>query len=78
MGRSHEAGEEPPTDFDLPTLTVEEHSAQPITAVLELNGKRVPMEANTGAAVSLMVETTQRRLFPEGREIQSVTAYIHS
>ena len=36
-----------------------------ITAVLELNGQSVPMEVDTGAAVSLMAKNTQRKLFPE-------------
>ena len=58
--------EEDPSNSDLPILTVGGRSTQPITAVLELNGRSVPMEVDTGAAVSLIAETTQRRLFPEG------------
>ena len=37
----------------------------PYRAVLELNGKPVPMEIDTGAAVSLISQTTQCALFPD-------------
>ena len=37
-------------------LKVQGHSIRPITVTLELNGKSVVMEVDTGAAVSLMSE----------------------
>ena len=39
---------------------------KPLTVTLEIDGVQVPMEINTGAAVSLISEETQKRLFPKG------------
>ena len=41
------------------------HNEKPLTATLEIEGVEVPMEVDTGAAVSLISEKTQRCLFPK-------------
>ena len=46
-------------------LKVQGQSTKPITVTLELNGTSLDMEVDTGAAVSLMSEATQKRLFPQ-------------
>ena len=39
-------------------------SPHPIIIIMQVNGQRVPMELDTGAAVSLMSLSIRRRLFP--------------
>ena len=39
-------------------------SPHPIIITMQVNGQRVPMELDTGAAVSLMSLSIRRRLFP--------------
>ena len=41
------------------------HSRDPITVELKVNGKVLPMEVDTGAAVSLIPTTTKQQLFPD-------------
>jgi len=48
-----------------PILNVKSNPSRPLTAMLTLNGKPVPMEVDTGAAVSIMAESTQKELFPQ-------------
>ena len=45
-------------------LNIGSHSSNPITVQLELNGKEILIEVDTGAAVTLMSETTHKKLFP--------------
>ena len=47
-----------------PIWTVGHTTSKPLTANLELNGQWVPMEIDTGAAVTLMSRETQHQLFP--------------
>ena len=42
-------------------------SDKPLIATLEIDGVEVPMEVDTGSAVSLLSEETQKRLLPKGR-----------
>ena len=44
-------------------LTVGTKRNKPITVQLELNGQQVPMQVDTGAAVTLMAVSTQLELF---------------
>ena len=60
--------EETPPDL---ILQVRNKPSQPITALMTLNGKQVLMEVDTGAAVSIMLESTQKSLFPEERPKKS-------
>ena len=58
---------------ELSILTVGDHNNKPITVQMELNGQQVLMEVDTGAAVSLMSVTTQKRLFPRAKLMKSTT-----
>ena len=40
-------------------------ASQPLTAVLEISGQNVPTEVDTRAAVLLMAEDSQQKLFPK-------------
>ena len=44
---------------------------------LELNNKSVDMEVDTGAAVSLMSEATQKKLFPQAK-LQKTTLRLQT
>ena len=46
-------------------LTVGADSSRPIKVEVQVNGKPVPMEVDTGAAVSIISESTLRTLFPD-------------
>lgn len=48
-----------------------------MTVQLELNGKQVQMEVDTGAAVTLMAEATQKSLFPNV-ELQKSTVKLQT
>ena len=50
-------------DSDLPVLNIAERSRHPITEDLEVNGKALTMEVDTGAAVFTISEQTQRKVF---------------
>ena len=53
-------------------LTVGSHGRnRPITVQLELNGQQVLMQVDTGAAVSIISEATQQKLFPDAHLEQS-------
>ena len=58
-------------------LKVQDHRTKPLQVTVELNGKSVVMEVDTGAAVSLMSETTQRNLFPN-TELQQTAVKLHT
>ena len=60
--------EETPTNL---ILLVRNKPSQLITARMTLNGKQVLMEVDTGAAVSIMSECTQKNLFSELRPKKS-------
>ena len=60
--------EETPTDL---ILQLRNKPSQPITARMTLNWKQVLIEVDTGAAVSIMLESTQKSLFPEERPKKS-------
>ena len=51
-------------DSDLPLLHVEDRSNHPITVEIEVNNRKLLMEVDTGAAVSIISEETQKKLFP--------------
>jgi len=69
-----EAGKPFPDDA---ILKVQGHSIRPITVTLELNGNPVIMEVDTGAAVSLMSEATQKKVFPEA-QLQKASVKLHT
>ena len=47
-----------------PLFKVNDKSSSPITVVLDVNNKKVSMEVDTGAAVSVISEATKACLFP--------------
>ena len=52
------------SDSDLPVHKITAGSTYPITVELEIQGKPVVMEVDTGTAVSVISETTYKELFP--------------
>ena len=58
-------------------LKVQGQSTKPITVTLELNGKSLDMEVDTGAAVFLMSQTTQKKLFPQAK-LQKTTMKLQT
>ena len=52
------------SESDLPVLKISGRSTHPIKVKLEIQGKPVEMEVDTGAAVSIISEETYKRLFP--------------
>ena len=59
-----EAPEDTVDDFILSVNTVRKGAVKPYVAVVEVNGKPLKMEIDTGAAVTLISQKTQRKLFP--------------
>ena len=57
-------------------LTVQGQS-KPIIVTLELKGKSVDMEVDTGAAISLMSEAAQKKLFPQAK-LQKTTLRLQT
>ena len=53
------------TVSDSSILSVRHTSSRPMAVEMELNGRTVPMELDTGAAVSLMAQGTQRKFFTD-------------
>ena len=51
-------------DTIAPLFNVNGKSANPITVALDVNGKKLSMEVDTGAAVSVISEETRAHLFP--------------
>ena len=58
-------------------LKFQEHSTRPIVVTLELNGKSVVMEVDNRVAVTLMSETTHKKLFPDA-QLQKTTVKFHT
>ena len=58
-------------------LKVQGHSTRPIIVTLELNGKSVVMEVDNRVAVTLMSETTLKKLFPDA-QLQKTTVKLHT
>ena len=51
---------------DITFFTMERSTTRkPIVIEMEVNGRQLPMELDTGAAVSLISTTTQSTLFPD-------------
>ena len=55
---------EPSEDILCHVYTVESQRVNPYKVVLELNGSPTAMKIDTGAAVSIISEKTQKSLFP--------------
>ena len=53
------------SDSGLPVLTLGSRTGHPIIVDVQANGKPLTMELDTGAAVSVISEDTQRRMFPD-------------
>ena len=51
-------------DTIAPLFNVNGKSANPITVALDVNGKKLSMEVDTGAAVPVISEETRAHLFP--------------
>jgi len=56
--------EEQVTDITLFQVT-QPSSRKPITLSIEVNGQQLPMELDTGAAVSIISTQTRQQMFPE-------------
>ena len=55
----------PTPEEEYPLFCVVHRSIKPITVEMTINGEKVIMEVDTGAAVSLMSQVTQERVFPQ-------------
>ena len=53
------------SDDSEPSFTVEEKSHHPIIIILKLNEQVTEMEQDTGAAMSIISESTQKSFFPD-------------
>ena len=67
----------PTPDDELPLHCLGSHSSKPIIAEVELNGTLVSMEVDTGAAVSLMSQAVQERLFSQAT-LQATTTNLRT
>ena len=63
----------PTPDDDLPLYCLDGHSAKPIIVDVNINGVWVPMEVDTGTAVSLMSRIVEEKLFPQASVQKSAT-----
>ena len=59
------------------SILIVQGQSKPIVVTLELNSKSVDMEVDTGAAVSLMSEATQKKLFPQAK-LQKTTLRLQT
>ena len=64
-------------DLILRVNSVGRSVVKPYMAVLEINGKPLKMEVDTGAAVTLISQATLRALFPQA-ELQKSTLTLHT
>ena len=53
------------SDSDIPIYRIGAKSSHPITVDLEINNKKLTMEIDTGATVSIISNETRKKLFPE-------------
>ncbi len=53
------------SDSDLPVFRIGDRSSHPITVDLEVQGRKLTMEVDTGAAVSIISEKTHKEWFPD-------------
>ena len=58
-------------------LKVQGDSTRPIVVTLELNGKSAVMEVDNRVAITLMSETTHKKLFPD-TQLQKTTMKLHT
>jgi len=59
-----EAGDE---EFEELPLLKGGKARQPIVVIMIINGQKVPMEVDTGAAVSVISSATKKQLFPNSQ-----------
>ena len=57
--------QEPESGDEFPVLRVGGKSVRPIMVEITINGKKTPMELDTGAAVSIISTKIKAKLFPE-------------
>ena len=57
--------QEPVSDEEFTLFRVEGKGLHPIVVTMGVNGQQLPMEVDTGAAVSLISSATQTKLFPK-------------
>ena len=60
-----ESGTEASSDEEYRLHKLTERSSDPITVTVTIDGKQLPMELDTGAAVSIISDKTRRSLFPD-------------
>ena len=60
----HSQDSEDGSDEDLPLYQVSNKSSHPITVDLEINKKKLTIEIDTGAAVSIISEKIRKKIFP--------------
>ena len=53
------------SDSELPMLQIGDHRTHPITVDVLINGRELSMELDTGAAISIISEETQKRVLPD-------------
>ena len=65
---SEDQGTQPtPESEERVILRVGGPPSKPITVTVEIDGKSIPMEVDTGSAVSLISEDTQKKCFPQAK-----------
>ena len=62
--QAEEGGGSGDSEPELPMHKIEHSSTHPITVTLDVNDKRVKMEVDTGAAVTIITEKVKDQLFP--------------
>ena len=67
--------QELPEQLPLNQIQAQSNGSQPIVAEVELDGRLLPMELDTGAAVTLISSKTDRELFPD-KPLQQSTAQL--
>ena len=70
-----ESADDSPDDFAV--YKVGSCAARPITAQLKINGVQLTMEVDTGAAVSIISERTQKKAFPKA-SLQKTTVKLRT
>ena len=68
MSLSENQGTQPtPESEESVILRVGRPPSKPITVTVEIDGKSIPMEVDTGSAVSLISEDAQKKCFPQAK-----------